>query len=58
MIFFETLFVPGKTWTMAYDFLYKGQGIIKRGKNVFVTALKEYQDLIKPMLSFDCCGYT
>jgi hypothetical protein len=34
---------------MAYDFLYKGQGIIKKGKNVFVTALKEYKDLKIPI---------
>jgi hypothetical protein len=47
--FYEKPFVPGKTWTMAYDFLYKGQGIIKKGKTVFVTALKEYQDKIIPI---------
>jgi hypothetical protein len=33
---------------MAYDFLYKGQDIIKKGKTVFVSALKEYQDKIIP----------
>ena len=44
--FYETPFVPGKTWTMAYDFLYKGKGIIRKGKTVFVMALKEYQDKI------------
>ena len=34
---------------MAYDFLYKGQGLIKKGKSVYVTALKEYQHLIIPI---------
>ena len=47
--FYETPHVPGKSWTMAYDFLYKGQGLIKKGKSVYVTALKEYQHLIIPI---------
>jgi hypothetical protein len=46
---YEAPHVPNKSWTMAYDFLYKGQGIIKKGKNVFVTAFKEYKDLIIPI---------
>jgi hypothetical protein len=48
-IFYEAPNVPNKSWTMAYDFLHKGDGIIKKGKNVFVSALKEYKDLIVPL---------
>ena len=47
--FYEAPNVPNKSWTMAYDFLHKGDGIIKKGKNVFVSALKEYKDLIVPL---------
>jgi len=47
--FYEAPNVPNKSWTMAYDFLHKGDGIIKKGKNVFVGALKEYKDLIVPL---------